>query len=243
MAEVAIIIPTYNEELCIGAVLKSLEKLEPQPAEVIVVDGGSEDSTEEIVSAFPVTFLHSPRQGRAAQMHFGALAASGDIICFLHADTFAETDLVQVVRDTLADKTVALAGFRSIMTGTCHQRVTSFHNRIKTYYAPLIYNPYRTLFKGLRLLFGDQLLFCRRADYLSTGGFDTNMLIMEEADLCLKMNRLGRIQQIGEKVYSSDRRVAKWGVVKSNLIFITIASLWALGVPNKKLARFYTHIR
>jgi hypothetical protein len=46
-------------------------------------------------------------------------------------------------------------------------------------------------------------------------------MIMEEADLCLKMNRIGRIKQIRNKVYTSDRRVAKWGVIKSNAVFIT----------------------
>lgn len=243
MTKVSIIIPTYNEELCIKEVLQSLQQLNPQAHEIIVVDGGSEDGTQNLVESFSIKFMKSPQLGRAAQLHAGAQEASGDILCFLHADTFPPADLINIVKSTLAEDSVVLAGFESIMKGTCNQRVTTFHNRIKTYYAPFIYNPYRTLFKGLRLLFGDQLMFCTKADYLASGGFDPNMQIMEEADLCLKMNKLGSIKQIKSKVHSSDRRVAKWGVMKSNLIFIAISSLWALGMSNKKLARLYTHIR
>jgi len=241
--KVSVIIPTYNEEACIGALLDSLDELEPKPYEVIVVDGGSDDETTALVQTHKTLLIHSSKLGRAAQMHHGALEAKGDILCFLHADTFAPKNLVHIVEETLDDDRIKLAGFRSIMTGTCHQRMTTWHNRIKTYYAPFIYNPYRTVFKGLRLLFGDQLLFCRKADYLASGGFNPEMMILEEADLCIKMNRIGRIRQIKTKVYSSDRRVAKWGVIKSNIIFVVITSLWAIGVSNKRLAQFYGNVR
>ncbi|MFY0594667.1 TIGR04283 family arsenosugar biosynthesis glycosyltransferase [Roseivirga sp.] len=242
MVTVSIIIPTYNEASCIEAVLHHIDQLEPAPHEIIIVDGGSSDNTKHLIAAHQFRLIDSPKLGRAAQMDLGAKKASGEILCFLHADTYPPLDLVNIVQETLSDE-VVLAGFRSIMQGSCNQRMTSFHNRVKTYYAPFIYNPYRASFKGLRLLFGDQLMFCKKEDYTRSGGFNTEMEIMEEADLCIKMNRIGRIKQIDHKVYSSDRRVAKWGVLKSNIIFITIATLWALGVPNKKLARIYTHIR
>lgn len=243
MQKVSIIIPTYNEEACLGELIESLNKLDPKPYEIIIVDGGSTDGTLDIIQSYSLEVIRSLKLGRAAQMHAGAIQATGDILCFLHADTFAPNDLVRIVQSTLADDAVALAGFRSVMTGTCNQNLTTAHNRIKTYYAPFIYSPYRTLFKGLRLLFGDQLIFCRKADYMASGGFNPSMMIMEEADLCIKMNRLGSIKQIGQKVYSSDRRVAKWGVMKANFIFIAIVSLWALGMSDKRLAKFYGNIR
>ena len=225
------------------ATLSHLKSLNPAPYETIVADGNSLDETCRIAENHGVEVVKSLQLGRAAQMHEAALSAQGDILCFLHADTFPPKNLVNVVNETLADESVVLAGFRSIMKGNKTQHITSFHNRIKTYYAPFIYNPYRTLFKGLRLLFGDQLMFCSKENYIKSGGFDPEVMIMEEADLCLKMNKLGRIIQLKEKVESSDRRVAKWGVLKANFIFISIASLWALRVPSQKLAKYYDHIR
>ena len=66
----------------------------------------------------------------------------------------------------------------------------SLHNYLKTFYAPLIFRPH-LFFKGLRILFGDQVIFCRRTDFWKVGGFDTNQPIMEDADLCLKLIKYG----------------------------------------------------
>lgn len=47
---------------------------------------------------------------------------------------------------------------------------------------PLIYHPHLFFLKGLRLLSGDQVMFCRKINFLHTGGFDERCSIMEEAD-------------------------------------------------------------
>ena len=82
--------------------------------EFLVIDGGSTDNTVEIVTEFISTFhtqhntsqkrcvdklfenetsnlhiqLFSSKKGRAKQMNFGAQKATGNILYFLHADTF-----------------------------------------------------------------------------------------------------------------------------------------------------------
>ncbi|MEO1054280.1 MAG: TIGR04283 family arsenosugar biosynthesis glycosyltransferase [Bacteroidota bacterium] len=244
MASVSIIIPTYNEEDYLPRTLARLEQLNPSPYEIIVVDGQSEDSTVSIVNASGAKLISTDKRSRAHQMNLGARSASGDIVCFLHADTLVPKDLINVVSQTLEDQNIALAGFISIMKGEKRtQWFTSFHNYIKTYYAPLLYRPYKCLFKGLRLLFGDQVIFGRRVDFDRVGGFDDDMEIMEEADLCLKMNKLGRIKQIKRTVKSSDRRVAKWGFIKANTIYIYISLMWAFGVPSRQLRNLYKDIR
>jgi GT2 family glycosyltransferase len=62
----------------------------------------------------------------------------------------------------------------------------SLHNYLKTYYAPLLFRPH-LFFRGLRLLFGDQVMFCRRADFWDCGGFNEALPIMEDGDLCLRL--------------------------------------------------------
>ncbi|MGB5972995.1 MAG: TIGR04283 family arsenosugar biosynthesis glycosyltransferase, partial [Nodosilinea sp.] len=239
---VSIIIPTWNEADCLGRTLGVLQSLSPPPQEIVVVDGGSSDRTLAIAAAWadrlPLTIVQAPASGRSVQMNLGAQVAQGDILCFLHADTLVPDDLVSVVQSTLADPAVAGGGFVSLMAGPRTTRWgISLHNALKTYYAPLLFRPHLFFARGLRLLFGDQVMFCRRADFLACGGFDPALPIMEEADLCLKLCRRGRLCQLNRVVQSSDRRVAAWGALKANTIYLMIGLLWGLGVPAATLKR------
>ncbi len=243
MSGVSIVIPTLNEAVCLGRTLRQLSLLDPPAWEVLVVDGGSEDETVTIAQAAGAQVITSGQRGRSAQMNQGAEASTGEILCFLHADTSVPDDLVAIIEQTLADKTIACGGFISLMVGSVTTRWgVSLHNYLKTYYAPLIFRPY-LFFKGLRLLFGDQVMFCRRRDFWHVGGFDSAIPILEEADLCLKLVQLGRIRQVNRIVQSSDRRVARWGSLKATAIYLYIGFLWGLGVPATYLKQFYEDIR
>lgn len=222
MSQVSIIIPTLNEEICLGCSLRHLSILDPPAREVLVVDGGSEDQTIAIAQKLGARVLSANQRGRSLQMNLGAEAATGDILCFLHADTLVPSDLVAVIQETLADQRIAGGGFISLMTGSQTTRWgISLHNYLKTYYAPLLFRPH-LFFKGLRLLFGDQVMFCRRQDFWECGGFDNSLPILEEGDLCLKLVRRGRIRQVNRVVQSSDRRVAHWGSLKATAIYLYI---------------------
>ncbi|MCC5650779.1 TIGR04283 family arsenosugar biosynthesis glycosyltransferase [Nostoc sp. XA013] len=251
MSQVSIIIPTLNEATNLGSTLRQLTLLNPPPSEVIVVDGGSQDQTvtvaKQIFESFNQTLnvqlLLSQQPGRSLQMNYGASAATGDILCFLHADTWVPDDLITVINKTLAEPTVACGGFISLMSGSQTTRWgISLHNYLKTYYAPLLFKPH-LFFRGLRLLFGDQVMFCRRIDFWDCGGFDEALPIMEDGDLCLKLVKKGRIYLVNRIVHSSDRRVAKWGSFKATVIYLYIGFLWGIGVNTNYLKQFYQDIR
>jgi rSAM/selenodomain-associated transferase 2 len=243
MTRVSIIIPTLNEATHLKRTLRQLEGLEPPPAEIIVVDGGSQDETVAVAQAAGVTVLTSTPPRRSAQMNCGASQTTAEILCFLHADTSVPNDLITVILSTLTDKTVACGGFISLMAGAETTRWgMSLHNYLKTFYAPLLFRPYLFL-RGLRLLFGDQVMFCRRADFWGCGGFDEALPIMEDGDLCLRLIQRGRIRQVNRVVQSSDRRVAHWGSPKATFIYLSIGFLWGIGVSADRLSRFYENIR
>jgi rSAM/selenodomain-associated transferase 2 len=244
VSEVSIVIPTLNEAGCLARSLRHLTLLAPPAKEVIVVDGGSTDETVAIAQRFGAILIHSEQARRSWQMNLGAQQASADVLCFLHADTLVPDDLVSIITATLADPTVACGGFISIMTGETTTRWgTSLHNSLKTYYAPLLFRPKQFFKNGLRLLFGDQVMFCRQQDFLACGGFDGSLTLMEEADLCLKLAQQGRIRQVNRTVQSSDRRVSKWGPLKANFIYLAIGFLWGVGVSSQTLKRFYEDVR
>jgi len=247
MPSVSIIIPTLNEATTLGRTLQHLTILDPPPLEIIVVDGGSQDPTVEIAQALGLPhlkYLSTNQPGRSLQMNFGAAQARGDYLCFLHADTLVPSDLTTVIATTLADETIAGLGFISLMTGTTTTRWgISLHNYLKTYYAPMLFRPYLFWRQGLRLLFGDQVIGCRRSQFQACGGYDPTLPIMEEADLCQKLTQFGRIKQVNRVVLSSDRRVQQWGAWKATGIYLMIGILWGLGVAAKDLKKFYDDVR
>ncbi len=248
MPSVSIIIPTFNEERDLPRTLRLLQRLCPEPLEIIIADGGSTDRTLQLAEAMrprlrSLQVVRCPEPGRAGQMNAGAAKATGDLLCFLHADTTLPDDALHVIEQTLSDPKTVLGGFVSIMRGPTTTRwLTSFHNYIKTYYAPLLFRPHLFL-RGARLLFGDQVLFCRRAQFAAVGGYTDPMPIMEEADLILKLVHLGRVRQVNRLVESSDRRVAKWGFWKANGIYLAIGFLWGVGYSPEKLRRWFEDIR
>src|SRR6476661_7633162 len=216
MDRVSIIIPALNEATCLERTLRQLSILNPPAWEVLVVDGGSQDSTAAIALSAGIRVISSSTAGRSVQMNLGALVAPGEI---------------------------SGGGFISLMAGSQQTRWGfSLHNYLKTYYAPLLFRPH-LFFKGLRLLFGDQVIFCRRTDFWECAGFDAALPIMEEADLCLKLVRRGRLKLVNRVVESSDRRVANWGEFKAIAIYLSIGFLWGFGVSPRYLKQFYEDIR
>ncbi|MEQ8337304.1 MAG: glycosyltransferase [Cyclobacteriaceae bacterium] len=86
---VSIIIPVFNESKIIGHLLKYLHTNQTGlMSEIIVVDGGSTDQTREIARKEGASVILSPEKGRSTQMNLGADYAEGEILFFLHADSF-----------------------------------------------------------------------------------------------------------------------------------------------------------
>lgn len=243
MKSVSIIIPTINEEKLLEKTLKQLYKCKPFVSEIVGVDAGSIDDTVNIFYRYRAKVLQTKVKGRAAQMNAGARFAKGEILVFLHADTLVPEQLVSIVNDTLADKKVALAAFESIMKGEETQKFISAQNYSKTFLVAFMLNPQRTLFNGFRMLFGDQVMFCRKSDFDRVGGFNEAMNVMEDADLSIKMNRLGKIRQIKEKVYSSDRRVQKWGVMSGYFRYLSILGRWYFSKDRSRFNADYEDVR
>jgi len=240
--KVAIVVPMLNEAAALPRLLRHLAVLHPTPDEVLAVDGGSTDGSVALARAAGLRVIEHPVRGRAAQINRGVQEASAPLVCVLHADTLLPHDAVTVVRAVLADPRTALAGFKPLLSGA--ERVqwgTSFHNWIKTWYAPLLFRP-RLFLRGGRLLFGDHAMFFRRADFLAVGGCDEALPVMEDADLCIRMTNLGRVRLVNRVVITSDRRVVAWGALRANWIYLRVGVSWGLG-RRKGLGAQYPDVR
>jgi glycosyltransferase involved in cell wall biosynthesis len=91
-AGLSIVVPAYNEEGSIGAVIEKLSALAadslPDAIEIIVVDDGSQDRTFEIASSHPQAAVipHSNNRGYGAALKSGIQHASHELICITDAD-------------------------------------------------------------------------------------------------------------------------------------------------------------
>ena len=90
--DLAIVIPTLNEEKYIGGLLESIARQTIQPAEVVVVDAFSTDKTEEVVSSWKkkipqLRFYQIPKDTISKQRNYGVKKSKSAKILFLDADT------------------------------------------------------------------------------------------------------------------------------------------------------------
>ena len=113
--EVSVIIPAYNSQDFIGAALDSVLDQCLQPDEVIVVDDGSTDRTEEIVLGYQrshhdlLKYIRQPNKGPAAARNRGIESARGKWIALLDHDDFWEPDhLMQMLKIAQENEQAAL---------------------------------------------------------------------------------------------------------------------------------------
>ena len=84
---VSVVIPAFNAERTLGAVLEALVSQVPAPDEVIVVDDGSTDGTAAVAQSFGVRVVRTERNGYAGgARNRGWDVARGDVAVFLDSD-------------------------------------------------------------------------------------------------------------------------------------------------------------
>lgn len=90
MPKISVIIPSYNCERYISETIDSILGQSLKDIELIVVDDGSTDRTQEIVSSYgpPVRLLTQTNSGVCAARNHGIREAIGDFICLMDHDDY-----------------------------------------------------------------------------------------------------------------------------------------------------------
>jgi uncharacterized protein len=213
---ISVIIPAYQEEDRIEASLRSAMS---GADEIIVADGGSTDHTVEKATACGAKVIHAPR-GRAAQMNAGALAATGDRLVFLHADTLLPPGWADAVR---SGPEAGAFTFSIAEPGTRYRQVEwGVRQRCRWFSLP----------------YGDQALFITRDLFIRMGGYAMQP-IMEDVDLVRRVKAQVPVTTLDLTVYTSSRRWQRHGWLTTTLIHQLLLTGSLIGVPYSTLSRLY----
>jgi rSAM/selenodomain-associated transferase 2 len=215
--------PVLNEAESISDTVRRALAV-PGVLEVVVVDGGSGDDTRLRAAAAGARVVESA-PGRGIQMRAGVLQARGDVVLFLHADTWLEVGAWEAIRRCLADRTVVAGGFWKRFRRTPWLMLGS---RPKCAIR---------LFVGRRIV-GDMAMFVRR-DALERIGGVPPMELMEDFELSRRLRGVGRLALAESTVVTSARRFERHGVIATYLRMWWVATLYRMGKPPAELRRLY----
>ncbi len=220
----SIIVPVYNEAPGIARALQSLAVLRRRGAEVIVVDGGSEDETLTQALKHADQALVAAR-GRAAQMNAGARVAGGGVLLFLHADTRLPRKADERVRRALANGAHCWGRFDVRVEG-------------RAFLLPVVAWLMNRRSRLTGIATGDQAIFVTRRAFERVGGFPQQEL-MEDVALARRLKRLSRPACLRAAVTTSGRRWQQNGVLRTIVLMWWLRLAYYCGVSPARLARWY----
>lgn len=220
----SIIIPTLEEEENIQQLIAYLQQDPSFPLvqEIIVVDGNSMDRTREIAEKAGARVFGS-KKNRAVQMNYGARKATGEILYFLHADTFPPVGFAQKIWIAVNK----------------HYTHGCFRLRFDLHHWFLAANSWFTRFPSRYFRFGDQSLFVEKGVFELIGGFNEGMTLFEDQELVSRLSKHGRLRVLSNYIITSARKYRKNGPVKLQLVYFWIYLLYSLGFSQSTLLKTY----
>lgn len=219
---ISIIIPALNEEASIAEVLEHSLKLKGH-FEIIVVDGGSLDRTVEIAKRFENLKVFQSVKSRARQMNFGAQHAQGDILLFLHADTFLPRDAYASIVELCQHPEIIGGSFRLIIKGT--------HPAFKFY-------AWCSQFSLEFFTYGDHGIFIKAETFKVINGYK-NIDFMEDVEIQKRLRKQGKFRKLKTSVITSNRRFQKNGIIKQLIMDTILVLLFKFGVSPNQLKHYY----
>jgi rSAM/selenodomain-associated transferase 2 len=214
----SIVVPAWREAAGIAAALQALAPLRERGAEVIVVDGGSDDGTAALAAPWADRVLVAVR-GRARQMNAGAAVAGGDVLLFLHADTRLPAG---------ADRLIAAALGAAARQGHGAARGPSprwgrfdvcIDGRARVLRLVATLMNWRSRLTGIAT--GDQAIFVERRLFEQIGGY-ADQPLMEDIELSRRLRAHGAPACLRARVVTSGRRWEQRGPWR------TIFLMWRL---------------
>lgn len=225
MNKISIIIPVYNEVEVIHHFLIYIENAISKnfDYEIIVVDGGSTDGSQNIIKThLEVRFIQTTK-GRAKQLNTGAKAASGSILYFLHCDSFPP-------------KQFDLDIINQIKSGN---KVGCFRMKFDYSHPVLFVSQWFTRINHISCRGGDQSLFITKELFNTIGGYNESYTIYEDNEIIKRLYQKEKFVVIPKYLITSARRYKINGTWQLQYHFSVIHLKRLLGHPAESLLSYY----
>lgn len=224
---ISVIIPTFNEVTVIEQVLEKIKVHDNQGLilEIIIADGGSTDGTV-LITNNNVTILNCLQKGRAAQMNEAAAIAKGNILFFLHADTLPPVNFSGQIID---------AKVKGFAAGCFRLEFDYKHWFLKL-------NAWFTRFNINNFRFGDQGLFIGKTDFINSGGFLKDHIVMEDQEFIKRFQKKNSFIVLPSAVCTSARKYIENGIFKTQAVFFLIYLMYYLGYSQASMVKTYKRL-
>ena len=224
--QVSIIIPVYQEK----NINKLIESIITKPTsisyEIIVVDSDN-GSTTQLIENEDIICISCEKKGRSYQMNEGFKHASGEILLFLHADTFLPKNALESVVKALEAPSTYSAGAFDIAFDSDNKIISNIAK----------FASWRS--RKLKLPFGDQAIFVKKEVFENIGGYK-EIDLMEDVNFIQKLKRKKyKITILDDAILTSARRWEDKGEIFTTLRNLLLQALYFLGIHPNKLAKFY----
>jgi len=178
---VSVIIPTFNRGWVVREAIDSVLQQDCRAFELIVVDDGSTDETQEILAAYDrVTVLQQPNRGVSTARNRGVGCARGRYVAFLDSDDLwlpeklsVQTRFFEQNPDARVCQTqeIWIRNGRRVNAGKRHRKPSGFFFE-----------------RSLSLcLVSPSAVMIEKEFFIQQGGFDENLPACEDYDLWLRI--------------------------------------------------------
>lgn len=220
---ISIIIPVYNEALVIESLIENLEIFRDS-CEIIFVDGGSSDGTDEIIKKSH-RLVYGDKKARSSQMNYGASLAKGDTVLFLHGDSLLAEDALKKIDESIA-KGNKVGCFKIYFNSrNLLMKICGFMSNLRV--------------RKRNIAFGDQGIFIRKDYFNELGGY-REIPLMEDYQLSMDIKSRGdRIDLLNTKIRTSDRRFVENGRLKTMARMQKLQYMYRRGEDIDLIANLY----